>query len=80
MSATVFTIANQKGGVGKTTVSRETAFYLAQQGKKTLLYDGDIRKGVLHDYFRKKISPSIVNNCAREDSEGMISKLPSEMW
>ena len=33
--------ANQKGGVGKTTITRETGIFIARTGKKTLLVDID---------------------------------------
>lgn len=39
--ATVISVTNQKGGVGKTTTAVSVAYYLAKSGHKTLLIDFD---------------------------------------
>lgn len=39
--ATVISVTNQKGGVGKTTSAVNIAYFLAKAGKKTLLIDFD---------------------------------------
>lgn len=46
----IITITAAKGGVGKTTISRNLAAYLAQHGSKVLLFDLDESCNLSHDF------------------------------
>lgn len=55
----IITIMGISPGVGKSFVSANFAYILADAGKRILLIDGDIRKGYLHDYFNKPRAPGL---------------------
>jgi len=54
-----FLITSAVPGEGKSTVAANFAITMASAGSRTLLVDGDLRKGVLHEYFSGVASPGL---------------------
>jgi len=52
----VISFSNQKGGVGKTTTSREIGLYLAFYGYKTLLIDSDSQANLTKSLIGEELS------------------------
>ena len=61
------TISSPCPGDGKTLVSSNLALAFAQAGYRTLLVDGDIRRGTLHTVFDGERLPGLVE-CLRGDA------------
>jgi capsular exopolysaccharide synthesis family protein len=53
-------------GEGKSTVAANLAITIAAGGAKTLLVDGDLRKGVAHEYFALEASPGLSDVLAEQ--------------
>lgn len=78
MSATIITVAAQKGGVGKTTSTITISSYLAKLGKKVLVVDIDAQRNstlvLLDDYedLRENHTVSILLEDNIEDLSSVI--------
>jgi len=68
----VWAVANQKGGVGKTTTSVSVAGVLSDMGKRTLMVDLDPH-GSLSVYFR--LDPDAVTKSAYQLFEAQLNNL-----
>ncbi len=55
----LITVTSPSKGDGKTTISVNLSIAFAQQGKKTLLVDTDLRKAQIHKYFGLPSTPGI---------------------
>jgi capsular exopolysaccharide synthesis family protein len=58
---TVFTISSPGAGEGKSLISSNLAMSFAESGRRTLLVDGDIRRGQLHATFGVRQAPGLLD-------------------
>jgi capsular exopolysaccharide synthesis family protein len=73
----VVVVTSALPGDGKSTSAANLAVTLAQQGTRTLLVDGDVRRGVLHQVFELPQTPGLTNTLlGREDVERAIYRVP----
>jgi Mrp family chromosome partitioning ATPase len=64
--ARIIMVTSARAAEGKSTVAANLCFIAAQQGKKTILIDGDIRRPTIHKIFGLSASPGLTNVVARE--------------
>jgi capsular exopolysaccharide synthesis family protein len=60
-AAVVFTITSPGAGEGKSLISSNLAMSFAESGRRTLLVDGDIRRGQLHSTFGVHQAPGVLD-------------------
>jgi capsular exopolysaccharide synthesis family protein len=73
----VVVVTSALPGDGKSTSAANLAVTLAQQGTRTLLIDGDVRRGVLHQVFELPQSPGLTNALlGREELERVVYRVP----
>jgi capsular exopolysaccharide synthesis family protein len=63
-----FLVTSSVPDEGKSTISATLALSLAASGSRTLLIDGDLRKGALHTVFECESSPGLTEVLRREMS------------
>ncbi len=74
----VFTISSPGAGDGKSMISSNLALSFAEAGFRTLVIDGDIRRGKLHSVFEIDRRPGLIDYLAGEaELHSIIRQAPS---
>jgi capsular exopolysaccharide synthesis family protein len=67
-----FTVSSAEAGDGKSFISANLALSFAQQGNRTLVIDGDIRRGRLHHFLKGRRTPGLSDLLAQRATLGQV--------
>lgn len=73
-SPVLFTVSSPGPGDGKSLVSSNLAMSFAEGGYRTLLIDGDVRRGALHSMFDLPQRPGLLDHLAGSASKEEVIK------
>ncbi len=79
----IISVGAGKGGVGKSTISKNFAISLATAGYKTLIVDGDVQANTTHRLCESKVNVSLMNfkKAIDNNTEFSISEIIKEtIW
>ncbi|HEV7594607.1 MAG TPA: polysaccharide biosynthesis tyrosine autokinase [Gemmatimonadaceae bacterium] len=75
----VLTVSSPNSGDGKSLVSSNLALAFASAGHRTLLIDGDVRRGALHGTFDVPVTPGLVEYlCDNAGVDDVVKATSSE--
>jgi capsular exopolysaccharide synthesis family protein len=70
----IFTVSSPGAGDGKSLIASNLAMSFAEAGYRTLLIDGDIRRGALHSAFEVEQRPGLLDFLSGEALQGEVMK------
>ena len=74
-SAKVIMVTSSRPREGKTTISMRLALAMAHSGSKTVLIDGDLRRGRIHRSFGFERSPGLSDHLTRNEQASTVDDI-----